>query len=415
MCEKKRNLYLLGIGTGSEKMLTVRGREVLDECECVIGADRMLDSVLSAGQKEEKTVLREYRPEKILEWWNEHPEIGSAAVVLSGDTGFYSGAKKIRDVMEKGAADTKTEMIPGISSVVYFAAKLGVSWEDAALISLHGKEGNFVRKIRQNRKTFLLLGGEGTAERFLNGLKEFGMDQVILYAGKRLSYPEEEILTGSPREMTPEQLSGLCVVFAENPDPETKVCPHRKDEEFIRGKVPMTKEEVRAVSIAKLELTEDAVVYDVGAGTGSVSVEAALSGENIRVYAVERNPEAMELLRENRRKFCAEGMRPIFGEAPKALEELERPTHIFIGGSSGNLKEILKTVCGKNPNVRIVINAISLETIREVMEAAEEGLLKEPEITQMSVSKSKTMGRYHMMMGQNPVYIISSGGERREA
>ena len=186
------------------------------------------------------------------------------------------------------------------------------------------------------------------------------------------------------------------------------------DEAFLRGKVPMTKEEVRAVSIARLRLTENAVVWDVGAGTGSVSVEAARCGNRIRVYAVEKNPEALELIRENRRRFRTDGIRIISGEAPEVLKALEPPTHLFIGGSSGNLKEILSCAIEKNGQVRIVINAISLETVKEVVEAVEEGLLNHPEITQLTVSRSRELGRYHMMTGQNPVYIISSGGNSAE-
>ena len=141
-------------------------------------------------------------------------------------------------------------------------------------------------------------------------------------------------------------------------------------------------------------------------------MEAALSGENIRVYAVEKNPETLELLEANRRKFRTDGIRIVAGEAPEALLGLEPPTHVFVGGSSGSLKDILRIVREKNPDVRIVINAISLETLREAMEAEEEGLLPDAEVTQIAASRARKLGRYHMMTGLNPVYIISAGGRR---
>ena len=171
---------------------------------------------------------------------------------------------------------------------------------------------------------------------------------------------------------------------------------------------------MRAVSLAQLELTENAVVYDVGAGTGSVSVEAARSGDRIRVYAIEKKDEAVRLLEQNRKKFRTDGIRIVEGEAPEALRELEPPTHVFIGGSSGNLREILRVILEKNPSVRIVVNAISLETVGEAMAAIEEGLLKNAQVTQIMASRSRVLGRYHMMTGQNPVYIISAGGEMRD-
>ena len=153
-------------------------------------------------------------------------------------------------------------------------------------------------------------------------------------------------------------------------------------------------------------------MYDIGAGTGSVSIEIARAGEQIRVYAIEKNPEGVKLIDQNRKKFRTDGVRIIEGLAPHALEELETPTHAFIGGSSGNLREIVQLLQRKNPDVRIVINAISLETVSEVMGLVDEGVLPDAEILQVSAARSKVLGRYHMMMGQNPVYIISAGGRK---
>ena len=336
------------------------------------------------------------------------------AVVLSGDTGFYSGAKKLSGMFASDPGRYEVELIPGISSVVCLAARLKTTWEDGALISLHGQEENFIQTVNRNRKTFLLLGGKDAGGRMISALKDYGMDDVTVYIGSRLSYPDEKIVWGRPGELTGSEADGLCAAMILNPRPDRRTGPHIPDEEFIRGKVPMTKAEVRAVSLAQMELTENAVVYDVGAGTGSVSVEAALSGDRIRVYAIEKKTEAVRLLEENRKKFRTDGIRIIEGEAPAVLRELEPPTHVFIGGSSGNLREILRVVLEKNPSVRIVVNAISLETVGEAMAAIEEGLLKDAQVTQIMASRSRVLGRYHMMTGQNPVYIISAGGEMRD-
>ena len=413
MCEKEQRISLVGIGMGTEDGVTVRVQQIIRSCDCLIGAQRMLDCAqricaqavknADTGKVREmqktpgqKAVLVEYRPAEIISYIEGHPEFRHITVLLS----------------------CRIELAPGISSVAYLAARLGTSWEDAALVSLHGKDEDFIQTVDRNRKTILLLGGGQSGEKVLGRLKEYGMDHVTVHAGSRLSYEDERIVSGKPSELSEKDLAGLCTVLIENPFPERGACPHVRDGEFIRGRVPMTKEEVRAVSIARLQLTEDAVVWDVGAGTGSVSVEAARSGDRIRVYAVEKNPEALELIRENRKKFRADGIRIVPGEAPGVLETLEAPTHVFIGGSSGNLQEILSCVLEKNENARIVVNAISLETVKEVMEAAESGTLKSPEITQLTVSRSRELGRYHMMTGQNPVYIVSAGGtadERGEA
>lgn len=443
MCEKEQRISLVGIGMGTEDGVTVRVQQIIRSCDCLIGAQRMLDCAqricaqavknADTGKVREmqktpgqKAVLVEYRPAEIISYIEGHPEFRHITVLLSGDTGFYSGAKRLaaqlaeqfRDNAHGNSRNCRIELAPGISSVAYLAARLGTSWEDAALVSLHGKDEDFIQTVDRNRKTILLLGGGQSGEKVLGRLKEYGMDHVTVHAGSRLSYEDERIVSGKPSELSEKDLEGLCTVLIENLFPERGACPHVRDGEFIRGRVPMTKEEVRAVSIARLQLTEDAVVWDVGAGTGSVSVEVARSGNRIRVYAVEKNPEALELIRENRKKFRADGIRIVPGEAPGVLETLEAPTHVFIGGSSGNLQEILSCVLEKNENARIVVNAISLETVKEVMEAAESGTLKSPEITQLTVSRSRELGRYHMMTGQNPVYIVSAGGtadERGEA
>lgn len=432
MC-KKQKISLIGIGMGSRESMTIEAAEAVRNCDCMIGAQRMLsaawdvrygsetqeNSAEQPEQSEERIKvcipeLCEYNAEKIFAYAEAHPEYSHVAVVLSGDTGFYSGAKKLSGMFASDPGRYEVELIPGISSVVCLAARLRTTWEDGALISLHGQEENFIQTVNRNRKTFLLLGGKDAGGRMISALKDYGMDDVTVYIGSRLSYPDEKIVWGHPGELTGSEADGLCAAMILNPRPDRRTGPHIPDEEFIRGKVPMTKAEVRAVSLAQMELTENAVVYDVGAGTGSVSVEAALSGDRIRVYAIEKKTEAVRLLKQNRKKFRTDGIRIIEGEAPEALRELESPTHVFIGGSSGNLREILRLVLEKNPSVRIVVNAISLETVGEAMAAIEEGLLKDAQVTQIMASRSRVLGRYHMMTGQNPVYIISAGGEMRD-
>ena len=411
---ESRQIILAGIGMGSGDVITEEVRRLIEEADCLIGAERMLTCAINLRNTEEERTgvcakYQEYKTEKIISYIQEHKEYKQVVILLSGDTGFYSGAKKLKEQL---ADIDKCEItiLPGISSLSYLASKVGVSWEDAKILSLHGKDMNFVQTIHRHPKTFLLLGGKNTGRYFYEALSEYGLGDVQVHIGRQMSYEEEKILSGKLCEMKAEDFEGLCAVLVENQFYCKSAGMHLKDEEFIRGKVPMTKSEVRSVSIAELELTEDAVVYDIGAGTGSVSIEIARAGEQIRVYAIEKNSEGVELIDQNRKKFKTDGVRIIEGLAPQALEELEAPTHAFIGGSSGNLREIVQLLQKKNPDVRIVINAISLETVSEVMGLVEEGILPDAEILQISAARSKVLGRYHMMMGQNPVYIISAGG-----
>ncbi len=405
--KKRRQVYLVGIGMGGPQSLTAEAEDILQKCDCIIGAERMLE----AAGRFEKNKYACYDSQQIRFWLGEHPEYETAAVVLSGDPGFYSGAKKLETELKR-EAEYEVHIISGISSVVYLAARLHTSWEDAKLVSAHGRVQNYIQTIAYTKKTFLLTGGRKTAEEICQRVREYGLADVEFFIGQRLSYPDEKIVVRRGSELVPEDLDGLCTVMVDNPCPLQWKYRSIPDEEWIRGNVPVTKAEVREVSLGKLGLTEDAVLYDIGAGTGSVAVEAALRSEKIRVYAIEKNPEGIALIGHNRRKFCTDLVIPVKGTAPEALKRLETPTHVFIGGSGGHLTEILRCVREKNPHVRIVINALTLETVGKVTEAMEEGLLDQPEIIQISVAKARLLGKYHLMTGQNPVYIVTDAGNR---
>lgn len=395
----KPQITLLGIGMGSRDTLTIEGEKALEKAELLIGARRIADSV----KMPHHTVIYEYDSEKILKCIEENSQYEHIVIALSGDVGFYSGAKKL---LHNLGEDTR--VICGISSVVYFMAKAGLSWDDAKIVSAHGRNCNLVSLICHSKKVFSILGTKDGISSLAGRLVSYGMGDVLLYVGENLSYENEKIFVKPAKELVSYEGDALCVVCAYNENASELMSTHGiKDECFIRGKAPMTKEEVRTVSLMKLGLSEDSVCYDVGAGTGSVSVEMALRAHQGKVYAIEKKEDALALILENKKKFAADNLEIVGGCAPEAMEELPVPTHAFIGGSSGNLKEIIRLLLNKNPEVKIVINCITLETVGEAMEAIREFDFQEKDIVQMSVSRSKEVGRYHMMMGENPIYIFT--------
>ena len=395
----KPQITLLGIGMGSRDTLTIEGEKALEKAELLIGARRIADSV----KMPHHTVIYEYDSEKILKCIEENSQYEHIVIALSGDVGFYSGAKKL---LHNLGEDTR--VICGISSVVYFMAKAGLSWDDAKIVSAHGRNCNLVSLICHSKKVFSILGTKDGISSLAGRLVSYGMGDVLLYVGENLSYENEKIFVKPARELVSYEGDALCVVCAYNENASELMSTHGiKDECFIRGKAPMTKEEVRTVSLMKLGLSEDSVCYDVGAGTGSVAVEMALRAHQGKVYAIEKKEDALALILENKKKFAADNLEIVGGCAPEAMEELPVPTHAFIGGSSGNLKEIIRLLLNKNPEVKIVINCITLETVGEAMEAIREFDFQERDIVQMSVSRSKEVGRYHMMMGENPIYIFT--------
>lgn len=391
-------VYLVGIGMGGDGTLTRKAQEVINNSDLLIGADRMLEGF----KKLNKPNLVAYLPREIGSYLRVHTEYQRVAILLSGDVGFYSGAKGILNEL----TEFDVKLVPGISSLIYFCAKLKMPWQDVYLTSVHGKDNLLIPHIKRESKTFSLLNGGSSLKELCEKLKYYGLGQVILHIGERLSYEDERIISCKAEELTDFNFDPLLVVLVENPNPDTEVFKQIEDEAFIRGEVPMTKSEVRTVSIAKLGLTKDAVVYDVGAGTGSVAIEMAQKSPDIRVYAIEKNEKGLELIKRNKQKFAADNLEIVGGIAPEALEELPAPTHVFIGGSAGNLKEILECIYRKNENAKVVLNTVSLNTLAEVMNLIEEGNYEATDIIQMNISKAKKLGKYQMMMGQNPIYIM---------
>lgn len=406
---KKRNLRaqreiaVVGIGMGTSGSLTAEAEHACRAAQLLVGASRVLEEF--TGYPGEKFVS--YRPEEIRAYLDAHPEYERVALLQSGDVGFYSGAKRLYETF----AGENLQVYPGISSVVYLCAKLRTSWEDARLISLHGRAANAVAAVRENKKVFALVGKGEDVRGFMEKLEYYGMGGLIVTVGENLSYPDERIRTLTASAFAREEMGDLCVVLVENPQAHPVVTHGADDGAFVRGQVPMTKSEVRSISLSRLRLFRDSVVYDVGAGTGSVAVEAALQAPDGLVYAVEKKPEAVELIRANARKFAADNLIAVEGTAPEALEDLPAPTHVFIGGSSGSLRQILNLVLRKNPSARVVINCIALETVTETLECIRELPLTDVDIVSVSAARAKEAGKYHMMMGQNPVYIISASGE----
>ncbi len=180
-----------------------------------------------------------------------------------------------------------------------------------------------------------------------------------------------------------------------------------KDNDFIRGKVPMTKSEVRSLSIIKMKIEKNDIIWDIGAGTGSISAEIALNFPETKIYAVERNTQGIELIKENIEKFSLKNIIPVEGTAPDIFSELDVPDRVIIGGSGGNLKEILGRIWSFKKVKNIVLNAVTLNTAFKGIEFFNEQNA-EFESVQLSIANIEMVKNYQMFKGQNPIFIISA-------
>ena len=491
----KKHLFLIALGMGDENFLTAQAKNALREAQIIFGGERILEIarkiLLEEGNPSENTEAPSkkipfepiYRAEEIFAYLSGHPDFSRAAVVFSGDTGFFSGAAAFceRFRVKPGMTEVKSGMtetlnlgmteagagweislLPGIASPVYFASKLHKSWQKWKMLSLHGAKCNTIEQIRKNPACFFILSeiedvrmvGKKIEKALENGV----LSSVKCYLGSNLSYNVEKIIQIQPKEMSDFQesvgnaeikaksdgnspkinetadrsgakspKSSLFVLLVENENAlNESESPNLKDEDFIRAeKIPMTKKEVRQLSIAELCLSKSSVVYDVGSGTGSITVEAARIAVEGQVIAVDSNSDALALTQKNAEKFCLENVTFLQGSAPDCLKntELPPPSHVFIGGSRGNLAEIIQFALEKNPSVRIVANFVSLENFTEMqncLKNLEEGSFIEAdcgkihienlEIKQIYVSRAEKAGNFHLMKAMNPVWIVSFSG-----
>lgn len=399
-------VYLIGVGMGNPDTLTLGAERAIKGSDLLIGAPRLLQPFKRPDCK----ALELIYSNDIVEALQSEP-FKQASVLLSGDIGFYSGATGLYDKLTGFAV----EAIPGISSLVYFCAKLRTPWQDATLVSAHGREHNAAGAIQANAKTFCITGGKTKVEDICRDLVERGLGEVRVAAGQRLSYPDECIVRGTAADLASMEFANLAVLIAWNPAPIERACgaPSLSDAEFQRGKAPMTKEEVRALVIAKLRIAPDHTVWDVGAGTGSVSVEAARAANRGRVFAVEMKEDALALLEANKRAHGVPNVQVVAGRAPEALAGLPAPDRVFIGGSSGEVAPIVAAAAKANPAVRVCATAVTLETLSDILACLGSLGVQDADIVQLAVSRADKLGGYHLMRAENPVYVVAfdMGGE----
>jgi precorrin-6Y C5,15-methyltransferase (decarboxylating) len=391
-----KKIYVIGAGLGVSS-LGSNALNIIEKADACFGAPRLLEHINGTKfpyykSDDIKTIIDNNAGETF-------------AVLVSGDTGFYSAAEKING--ELNGYDI--EFLPGISSVSVFFARLKMQWQDAVLLSAHGRDAAALSAlVRRNKKVFCLTGGN--ANLLAQELCKTGFDELTVYIGENLGLKDESIYRLTVCELAHKTVPALSVLLVLNDNADDRTRFGMEDNLFERMEnIPMTKSEIRSLVMAKLAPKTDAVCYDIGAGTGSVSIEMALSAWRGVVFAVERCGRAVRLIKNNCKKFHVGNVTVVEGEAPEALKELPAPDIIFIGGSGGNLAEIIALCRTKNNKARIVLTAISLETAHSAVKN-----LENAEITWLSVARSKTIGNKnnenHIFMGRNPIMIISGGG-----
>ena len=421
-------LSIVGIGPGSMEYVNVKARKLISDADIIVaGSDRMLE-LSDEIRKEEKnckeyTSFKSYKTIDIINFIKEkfeNSQNSSAVVLMSGDTGFYSGTQSLYKHIEAMAKNSENilhkvdmQIVPSISSISYLSSRYNISWHDMKIVSLHGRTGHLAHELKTNKKVFVISSGGMETSDIISELIDKGFEDCDIYIGENMSYPEEVLSHGKVADFKEHKFLELCsmIIINQNASP-MHMTFGIEDDEFIRDKVPMTKSEIRALSVAKLGLSSEDICYDVGAGTGSVSIEMAMNVPKGKVYAIEKKTIAADLIYKNIEKFGLDNVEVIKGEASVSMEEIEAPDAVFIGGTTGKLRDILKIVFEKNPKVRVVVTAVSLESVAEINEACKyyETLGCKTDIVLVSVSNTKRVMNYTMFDAKNPVLIASIKG-----
>jgi len=385
-------ITLIGCGCGD---LTEAARAAIDRAGLLIGSRRLLEQY-GAGRPQIEAVTADAVTAAI-----QSADAGQIVVFFSGDSGFYSGARLLLPRLK----DYDVRVIPGVSSVQLFASRLGRPWQDWLLCSAHGTDCDVLSAVCQGRPAFFLTGGKNSPAALCRELRDAGLGFLQVSIGEDLGTAQERVTVGSAAELAEWNYSPLAVLLVEPAPRPPRRAPGLPDGDFLRAeKIPMTKQEVRAAALSKLAVGPEDVCWDIGAGTGSVSVELALQCR--AVWGVEREDAALAVAAENRIRHGAWNLRLVKGEAPDAIAGLPKPDAVFVGGSGGKLAEILHTVHAANPAARICAAAITLESVHQAYTTLRE-LGYALDVTQLSVSRGRAAGGLTLMLAQNPVFLIT--------
>ena len=397
-----KKIYVVGTGVEGQEGFRPRVGELVERAEVLYGSARQL-ALFPKFSGEKVDVGGD--PAKLV---SHLQGSGRQSVVLaSGDPLFFSVG---RDLLRNFPAES-LEFIPNVSSVQYAFAKLKEPWDDAVFISAQGRglKGT-VDRIVANDKAAILTDEVHTPAVIAAELIERGRDGYAAYLCENLGMPDERIVATDVRELPGIAVSPLNVLILikeydasrEQSVPALGIA----DEEFASVKKQITRVEVRAVTLAKLQLRNDMTLWDIGAGSGSVSIEADHLLSNGRIFAMERNPQSLEFLKENLRRFNARNVTVVEGEAPSCLESLPDPERVFIGGSGGNLWEILSAVDARLPaEGRVVLNAMTLDTLTAANEFFDNAGYQ-VEVTTINIARTQPQTNYKKFEAYDPVSIV---------
>jgi len=401
----QQKIYLVGAGIVGWEGFGAKALEVVSEAEVMIGHQRHLDIFPEfTGTKMVLGALSD-----LLDFLKKTDL--KVAILASGDPAFFG----ISRFLLRNLPKDRIEIFANVTSMQYAFSRIKEPWDDAIFVSVHGRGMHAaVDKIISAEKACILTDKVNTPAAIANELIERGAEGYEAWLCEDLGMDTEKFTRTDVRgllELKPSDLNILILIKTYEPNLKQYPLIGIDDEEFQTSKKLITKQEVRAVTLSKLQLQDDLVMWDIGAGSGSVSIEASNLLPNGRIFALERNPQCVAFINENLQKFCTRNVKLIEAYAPDGLEDLPDPDRVFIGGAGGKLEEIIDLVDKRlKPEGLIVLNAVTLDTLTKSVEFLEDhGYFVEA--TCVNISKTRKLTEFKLFEAHNPVYIIAARKE----
>ena len=398
----QQKIYLVGAGITGWEGFAAKALEIIGKSDVLIGHQRHLDIFPDfAGEKRvlgDLSGLMDFLKQTELR----------VVVLSSGDPTFFGVSRFLLRNLPK----ERIEIFPNVTSMQYAFARIKEPWDDGIFVSVHGRGmHSAVDKIIAAEKACVLTDKVNNPSAIAAELIERGAEGYEAWLCEDLGMPTEKFTKTTVRgllEIQASELNILILIRTYEPNLVHYPLIGINDDEFHTSKKLITKQEVRAVTLAKLQLQDDLVFWDIGAGSCSVSIEASNLMPNGRIFAVERNQQCIGFINENLKKFCARNIKLIEAFAPEGLDDLPDPDRVFIGGAGGKLDEIIDTVSQrlKSDGV-VVINAVTLDTLTRAVEFLEDHGFT-VEATCVNIAKTRNLTEYKMFEAQNPVYVISA-------
>lgn len=390
-------LTVAGGGSGQPEYMLPIVKNVIEKADFVIASKRFIEIIDSDNIIPLKNIYKQIEEIPVL------LKSGNVVVIVSGDPLFYS----IYNTIKRRFPDIKINALPGIGSLQLLGTKFGITMENAKILSLHGRsfsKGKIALAVSENESVFFFCSKECGIHEIAESLLEYKINDVKIYVGESLTYPEEKLYCGTPEEIALIQNPELCVAAVVNLNSKKTVSQALlPDSAFIRNETPMTKEEVRAVILCKLRLSADSVVWDIGAGTGSISVEIARLCPFGKVYSVEYKKNALEILEKNRDYFDLKNMEIIPQRAEYVIDKLPLPDCIFIGGGGHSISDILEKIINIPKKIHLAVSAVTLETQSKAY--LHMNKLPDFQTIQICIGSAKPVGSYDVMNFNNPVTL----------